>query len=283
MSTEVGIIYHPRQEAARGLAQRLGERLEQRGIARWALPAYDTRTPGLMPGTGLVVCVGGDGTMLWAARYAAPAGVPLLGVNLGRVGFLAELEPEELDAQVERALAGEGRTERRTMVEAVVEEGGRVSAEPLLGLNDVVVGRPSVGRPVYLTLRVGGETVAVVRADAMIVATATGSTGYNLSAGGPVLTPQDSSLIVTAVAPHLSRMKPIVLPGDSTIELQVQTEHQAMLSIDGQIDLPLETGARVTVRRSLQVAHFIRFGAPGAFYHRLARHLDLLAQGGERA
>ena len=141
-------------------------------------------------------------------------------------------------------------------------------------LNDIVVGRYAPGRPVYITVLVEGELLETVRADGMIVSTATGSTGYSLSAGGPVLFPESRQLVITPVAAHLSRIRPLVLPEDLSVELRVATDHRAVVSFDGQIDEELESGACVRISRAPYVARFVRLRPPADFYQKLIRHLD---------
>jgi NAD+ kinase len=226
-------------------------------------------------GTSLLICVGGDGTVLWAARAAVPRAIPIVSVNMGRLGFLSELDPRQADEGIARVLVGEGVVEERAMIECALEAGPAGATEPLVALNDVVVARSAPGRPVYLSVAIDGVHLARVRADGLILATATGSTAYNLSAGGPVLMPLSRGLVMTPVAPHLSRMRPIVLPEDASVEVQVETDHSAVVSVDGRVDLPLSSGSVVTVRRSEHVARFVRLGSKGAFFDRLAHHLNL--------
>ena len=272
----VAVLFHPRLAAARVLAERVCEALKVQGRECWTASAWDAAVPDQLVRALLTVCIGGDGTMLRAARAAIPHTTPVLGVNMGRLGFLSELHPDEAIDRIHDVIAGAGRIEERAMLVAEVT-GGDGKPVGTLGrqyaLNDVVVAR-SGGRPVDIDVLIDGAPVEVVRADGMVVATATGSTGYNLSAGGPVLYPEDPNLVLTPVAAHLSRVRPFVLPPDAHIELRVYTEMQAMVSFDGQIDYPLESGASVSVRRSEHVARFIRLGPPSDFYRNVTKLLD---------
>ena len=153
-----------------------------------------------MPGSDLLICLGGDGTVLRAARTVAPNPVPILGVNMGRLGFLAEVRPDELVERLPDVLAGRYRVEERAMLKASVPAWG-ITYD---ALNDVVVGRQTVSRPIYVDVRVDGSQLAIHRCDAMIVATATGSTAYSLSAGGPILHPESRDIVLTPVAPHIA-------------------------------------------------------------------------------
>ncbi|HKZ50398.1 MAG TPA: NAD(+)/NADH kinase [Dehalococcoidia bacterium] len=270
---KVGICVYPRWEQAQQLGQQLSRALEGRVREIWLVSAWDDEAARLnVEGTDLLICVGGDGTVLWAARAVIPHAVPILGINMGRLGFLAELGPAEVEERLPQILDGGGRIEERAMLQAQVPAWGQTYH----GLNDVVVGRASAGQPVYIDVSVDSRRLALYRADAVIVATATGSTAYSLSAGGPILHPESKNLVLTPVAPHLAAACPIVLLPDATIDLRVSTERPAVVSIDGQIDRPLSTGDRVSVCRSSYVARFLRFGEPSDYYGFLAERLDWL-------
>jgi len=228
-----------------------------------------------MSETDLLICIGGDGTVLWAARAAVPYPVPIVSINKGQLGFLSELSPIDAPTSIQEILDGSGTIEERAMVECTMPPLAGYPDVPAIGLNDMVVGRAAPGRPVYLSISVDGEHLARVRADGIIVATATGSTAYNLSAGGPVLMPLSRQLLLTPVAPHLSRMRTVVLPPEAMVAIQVETDHQAIISVDGQLDRPLSSGCVVEVRISKHVARFVRFGPPSEFFHKLAEHLNL--------
>lgn len=225
-----------------------------------------------MPGTDLLICLGGDGTVLRAARTVIPNEVPILGVNMGRLGFLAEVRPEQLMDRLPDVLAGNYRLERRAMLQAHLPAWGVTYH----ALNDVVAGRQSVGRPVYVEVVVDGERLAIHRCDAIIVASATGSTAYSLSAGGPILHPESRDIVVTPVAPHMAAARPLVLPPDSVIDLLVEADQDAVVSIDGQIDRELATGDTVSVCRSPYLTRMVRFSNPQDYYPMLAERLDWL-------
>lgn len=276
---KAGIFVHPSLEPARELAGTLQEMLRRAGRKVWACDAWDRAASARnMPGTDLLICIGGDGTVLRGARAAVPHKVQILAVNMGRLGFLSELTPEEAPDAMMAVLDGAGRIEERSMLTGDVCVPGADTLSPNLGtqhaLNDIVVGRFAPGRPVYVTVVVDGDELETVRADGVIVATATGSTGYSLSAGGPVLFPESRQLVITPVAAHLSRIRPVVLPEEMAVELRVATDHRAVVSFDGQIDEELVSGACVRVRRSEYPARFIRLRPPNDFYQKLIRHLD---------
>ncbi len=270
---KIGIFVHPRWAAARHLADEARAFLSGKVDEVWQTSAWeDPTTPERLPGTDLLICLGGDGSMLWAARVVIPHPIPVLGVNMGRLGFLAELSPDDLLARLPDVLAGRGRIEERTMLQAQIPAWGQT----FHALNDVVVGRVSPGRPVYIDVSVDGSRLALYRCDAVIISSATGSTAYSLSAGGPILTPESRDLILTPVAPHLAAARPLVLPPEAVVDMVVSTEMDAVVSIDGLMDRDLSTGQGVTVCRSPYVARFIRFSSPGGYYSMLAERLDLL-------
>jgi NAD+ kinase len=225
-----------------------------------------------MPGTELLICLGGDGTVLHAARSVIPHKIPILGVNMGRLGFLAEVRPDDLMDYMPRLFSGDYRIEERAMLQATIPAWGVTYH----ALNDVVVGRKTVSRPVYVEVMVNGSRLAIHRCDAVIVSTATGSTAYSLSAGGPILHPESADIIITPVSTHMAVARPIVLSPDTTIDLTVSADKDAIVSVDGQIDHELDSGQAVTVCRSAHSARFVRFSKPEEYYALLSERLDWL-------
>ena len=280
----VGFVYNARLGEARALAERLAGTVGE-GEAWVASSLEVERFRPACSKSRLVITLGGDGTILRAVRVAAPAGVPIVGVNMGRVGFMTELRAEEAMDRIGLYLEGRGWVEERTMLEALVHpEASEASAgegpPPFIGLNDAVVGRGSVSRLVFVEAKVDGVPLTVYAGDAVVVATATGSTGYALAAGGPILHPQSAHLILKPVAAHLSLPTALVLPPESVVDLTVQMEHQAMLSVDGFVDLALAPGDRVRVQRSRLVARFLRSAPPSTFYSTLLQRLGLAGKSG---
>ncbi len=204
-----------------------------------------------------VACVfGGDGTMLHAARALAPRGIPLLGVNLGHLGFLTMATIGEFDAAFADVVAGRYEVEERAMLDARMLRGGsEVLAAP--ALNDVTVARGSLVRSINVSVTVDGDPLIAYWADGVIVATATGSTAYAFSVGGPLLLPSARSLVLAPIAPHLSFSNSFVFEPDQEITLDVQDE-PARLSIDGQVEHDLRAADRIIVRRSASVAKLVR-------------------------
>lgn len=271
----VGCVYHPAIVGAQAVAREIEALVTARGLECWVaeLPrdGVDGDLSERVAGSDLLVCVGGDGTVLHASGIAARSGTPVFGVRMGRLGFLAESTEAEAPAALALILDGGGRIERRAMLQAQVGDG-----QALHGLNDVVIGGEHLGRTVSVGLRVDGVLLAEYRADAVIAATATGSTGYALSVGGQILHPTADDLIVTPVAPHLSYTNALVLPGTAQVEFQVARGIRALLIVDGLHEQPVESGALVRVTRSPFSATFVRVGEERQFYANLARRLGWL-------
>ena len=279
----VGVYYHPRRREALELAGSLRAWLDGRVGEIWSSTPWDEpRSTERLPGTDLLICLGGDGTVLGAARAAAGFGIPILGVDHGRLAFLTELAPEELEAHIPRLLHGKFRIEERMMLEAVARGADDRPLDPMPALNDVIVGRGSLGRPSDLHVEVDGEMIGEVRADAIVVASATGSTGYSLSAGGPILHPQARSIVLTPVSPHLAAAAPLVLPADSRISLRIAAGEPGLLSIDGQQPRPIAPAESVEVRRSASTAKFVRFDER-PFFAQLTERLAWLDERSLRA
>jgi NAD+ kinase len=212
----------------------------------------------------LVVAFGGDGTLLDAASLVAhaPGDVPVLGVNLGRLGFLAEVTRDDLTRALGALVAGETHTETRHMLAGRVERGGETVVERL-ALNDIVLTRSALPRMIEIDVRVGGQSVCFVKADGLILATATGSTAYNLSAGGPIVHPAVDAVILTPIAPHTLTNRPLVLSAEAELTLQPIVEPESasidiLLTFDGQFGVPLERDDQVIVSRAPRLLHLLR-------------------------
>ncbi|HEX75791.1 MAG TPA: NAD(+)/NADH kinase [Dehalococcoidia bacterium] len=266
----VGILYHPKLEKARAFSCELDKILRTQGISLWLCSAWDEgKAKPQVAGSDLILSIGGDGTMLRAARAVVPHAVPIVGINFGSLGFMTELEAAEALDKLPQLLGGEGWIEERAMLEAeLVSQGKNYHA-----LNDVVVGRGSSARLIQVETRIGGEVLTTYRTDGVIVATATGSTSYSLAAGGPILYPQAREIILEPVCSHLTLDKALVLPPEAVIQLKVATSHQAMLSIDGQVELPLRSGDKVEVKLGPYVARFLRVQPKTYFYSSLESRL----------
>jgi NAD+ kinase len=205
----------------------------------------------------LIFTFGGDGTILRAARTAGPLGVPLVGINLGRVGFLTELNPWQVRERLPLFLAGTYWIEKRTMLRAELWRGGE-QVDTFTALNDVVASRAALSRVVNCTLSVNEHKVTTYVADGVIVATPTGSTAYSMAAGGPILHPELKSIVVTPIAPYLTIVKSLVLPDDNKLDLHIDTDDEAFLTVDGQTHVPLRDGDTLRVTTSPFPCQFAR-------------------------
>ena len=217
--------------------------------------------------------LGGDGSLLDAARRAAPLGKPLLGINLGHLGYMTELEMGEL-SQLSQLVSGDYELDERTMLSVSVHsEKGGVRNESF-ALNDIVISNGSVARVVDLELYEGGTLVSAYRADGVIVATPTGSTAYSMSAGGPITDPHLQCLCVTPICPHSLSARPLLFRDDATIEIKniCQREKMLYLTVDGRINIEIYRGDTVRVARSAMVTRLIRL-QKGSFYNRLQQKM----------
>lgn len=277
---QIGILYQSHLALATELVERLTERAQHLRLSVWRRSSWDNGLEQVdVSGTDLIVSVGGDGTLLRVARVAAPWGIPILGINAGRLGFLTEVEGAKALEVLPAIKEGQGWVEERTML-LVQSDGNRWYA-----MNDAVVSRGAPARVVQINLQVDGGLLTSFRGDGALVSTATGSTAYNLAAGGPVLPPTAPYLIFKPLSPHPVSEASLVLDPSSIIQIGVRTDHGATLSIDGQEDALVKDGGEVIVRRSPYQARFLRLRPPGYFYGMLRdllsgarRHPDLLDQ-----
>lgn len=254
---KLGLVVHPGRAEAEEIARRLVEEAHRRGMTVVARPADAGRTGAeegeLDAGVDVVVAVGGDGTVLAAAALALEAGVPLFGVNAGRVGFMAEVEASEVPEALSALAEGRGRESRRMTLAVEVQGGQR-----LVGLNDVVVEKVYGARAVTIRLEVEGEHLHTYHADGLMVATPTGSTAYNLSAGGPLVHPELSALVVTPVASHSLFGRSMVFDGSTRLRLVVGEDRPGGVNLDGREVARLGSGEGVAVTAGPEPVRFLR-------------------------
>lgn len=278
----IAVAWHPQLPEAETLGREIAADLGGRGLAACHGPLTDEALRARVGAgeTDLLVVLGGDGTMLRAGHLGAPSGVPIFGINAGRFGFLMEVGPREWRPALERVLRGECWVERRMMLQAEHERGpARQGVWDVL--NECVIGRSGTVRPVRLVTEIDGHHLTTYVADALIVATPTGSTAYALAAGGPILPPELRNILIIAVAPHLSVDRAVVLHEGSQVRVTVHTDHQASLSVDGQTPVPLEDGDRVVARAGPHAALFVRLGDRGYFYPNITSRLNHNPSAGE--
>lgn len=275
----IGFVAHGGREealkAAGDLVAWCREReIETRSLVETALGADETVEEERFPeGLDLVVSVGGDGTFLRAAFMGHRAGVPVLGVKVGRLGFLTEVEPEEGASTLEAWMAGEMEIEERMALHAETE--GAERDEPQWALNEVIVEKRARHRVIRLATTVGKDPVMTFSADGVIVASPTGSTAYSFSAGGPIVSPRLDCLVLTPVSTHMVFDRPIVLAPEEEVVLEVREDEPGLLSADGRQGPELPVGARVRVRKADRPARILRRKRPEPFYSLLRRKFSL--------
>jgi NAD+ kinase len=263
----IGILYHPLRDKARALSEKLEEFLSSQGVSAWRCSAWDEdKAKPQVAGTELILSIGGDGTILHSARIVTPLSVPILGINLGRLGFITEIDGDDVLSSLPDLLKGNGWVEERAMLEAYVEE------KTFHALNDVVL-RAILVRLVNIEVEIDGTALTTYRADGVIIATATGSTSYALASGGPILHPQSQEIVLQPISCHLGLSHALVLPPQSIVDLKVARREKVVLSIDGQVELPLSDGQRVRIKRSPHIARFLRIHEPNYFYSSLWQKL----------
>jgi NAD+ kinase len=270
---KIGILYHPLSESARTLAEHLQKVLMHKGKSAWSCSALDETTAiKRLNGTELILSVGGDGTILRAAQVALTGQIPITGINMGNLGFMTEMTANEAETGLFDILEGKGWLDERAMLEAgLKQENG--SNGTYYALNDVVLARGNVVRIVSIEAEINGENFTTYRADGVILSTATGSTGYSLSAGGPILHHGAREILLTPLLSHLSPAYSLVLPGEAIVRLVIKTLVPGTLSIDGHINLEVKDNAIITIKQSKHVTKFLRLHAKDSFYSTLEQKL----------
>jgi NAD+ kinase len=275
--TRIGFVWNPHSERVPELLARARSWCAEHGVDAWDSPGDDAERIGAALGTTDVVCVlGGDGTFLRTARAIGGTGVPALGVNLGRIGFLAKVEPDGLERALEQVAADDYSVEDRFRISArLVRSDGRI--EDHACLNEVVVARGSRVRMIQLEVEVSGSHLATYVADGVVVATPTGSTAYSFSAGGSVLDPRLRNMVITPVAGYLSPLHSVVAGEDHEVRITLrEATDGALVSVDGQHDVPIAVGDRVEVRALAEPLRMVELAGTTPFYDLLRTKASLL-------
>jgi NAD+ kinase len=274
----IGFAFNPTQAASPELRERALAWCRANGVEAWAAPAGETPDDAaLLSDTDAVVVLGGDGTFLRAARSVVDLGLPILGINLGKVGFLSKAERQDLASVLAQLKAGDYELEPRLMLEArVVPGSGGASGETYIALNEVAIVRGAHARVMRLVVDVGDSRVATYVCDGVIVASPTGSTGYSFSAGGPIIEPTSRNLVVTPIAAYLTPLRSTVVGPQHVVSVRVEAAHAALVSIDGRDEFPLEVGDRVEVCAREQPIDFIQPRGALPFWDLLRRKASLL-------
>jgi NAD+ kinase len=272
---KIAVASYPAREDVTELAEAIAAFLTERGlIVQHASLNDETFCSQVRDGAfDLLIALGGDGTMLRAGHLCAPSHVPILGINVGGLGFLIEVGRDDWRSKVERVLSGDYWLQERMMLRAE-----HYCRDEMVGawdvLNECTIGRGETVRPVRLITEIDGFYLTTYVADSLIVATPTGSTAYALAAGGPILPPELRNILLVPVAPHLSIDRAIVLHEGSWVKVIVRTTHQATLCIDGKPPEPLQDQASVVVRASEHTVHFVRLQDPDYFYRNLTSRMQ---------
>jgi NAD+ kinase len=271
----IAVLAHPLIEAAAAEASLVVNYLRDRQVeAVWGiLSDPDLRSQVEAGIFDLVIAIGGDGTVLRAGHLCAPYEVPILPVNMGSLGFLIEISPPDWREAIGKLQTGSYWVEDRMMLHTtIIHQGDEIAHWDVL--NDSVIARGNHLRPVHLRVRLDGQAVTTYVADALVVATPTGSTAYALAAGGPILPPGLRNILIVPVAPHLSIDRAIVLAEGSTVTVTVLSDHDTVASGDGQTPVELVQGDQVIVRASDYITRLIRFQEVGYFYKNLVSLMD---------
>lgn len=273
----IGILGHPLRPQTAPVAENIATTLKSRGVDTWLNTAWnESDVQDYVQSSDMVIAIGGDGAMLRAARVCAPYNVPVLGVNMGQLGFLTEIDSHDSwESYLDPVLGGQYWIETRMMVRALVLRGDDVIVSED-ALNDVVISRGIITRIVRLEMYIDQDWTTTYNADALIIATPTGSTAYALASGGPILPPELRNILIVPVAPHLSMERPIVLSEGSTVEVlsAPDTRTEIVLTVDGGLIGNLQAGDRVRVQASEYVSRFVRMRERHYFYRSLLDRLE---------
>ncbi|HEX7950309.1 MAG TPA: NAD(+)/NADH kinase [Candidatus Limnocylindrales bacterium] len=276
----IGFAYNPTFEAAVELSARAAGWCRMRGIDEWQAPSGETAALARqLPGTDALVVLGGDGTFLRAARAVSEVDVPLIGINLGKVGFLSKAEAGDFESVLGQIVDGDYRIDERLALDGRVLAGGAAddrTAVRHFALNDIVIARGSLARVCRLDVEIDDSHLATFIADGLIVSSPTGSTGYSFSAGGPILDPVSRNIVVTPIAAYLSAIRSVVVSPRQTVRCTVIDAHEALVSIDGREDLPIDVGDVIEVRAMDRPIRLIEPTGAEPFWDLLRRKVALL-------
>ncbi len=275
--TRIGVLAHPKRQPSAPLAEQIAQRLSQRGLQTWFYTQWEAeQVANDVASVDMVIAIGGDGAMLRASRVCAPYQVPVLGINMGRLGFLTEIsEVEQWEAKLDQLLAGDYWIEKRMMLTACVFKGRDIVAQGD-ALNEVLISGTVVGHMVQIDAYIDKSWATTYNADGLIISTPTGSTGYALSAGAPILPPQLTNILLVPVAPHLSMDRSIVLSEGATVDVRVSESNRdyLMLTLDGSVISQLDTSHRVQITASQNTSRFVRLRERNYFYRSLLDRLE---------
>ncbi len=267
---DVVLVVHPRRPHAGDYARKASAWLAERGhsalipaedVAALGMPELSATLTDLAAPIDLVVALGGDGTVLRALRVVGHRGVPILGVNLGRLGYLARVEPDELLPALDRFLGGEFTIEERMLLDVRIRR-RHVQVDRILALNDAVLEKPRPGNSIHLTVTIGGRSWTTYAGDGLIVATPTGSTAYSFSARGPIVSPRLGAIVLTPVSPHMALDRSLVVSDRESVRVEVADDRPVALTVDGRDRGVLRRGDAIECGPAPETARFVTFGEP---------------------
>ena len=271
--SHIGLLYHPKLAETRVMAAEILEFIENMGASAWVNSSWSEESiTHHLEESDLLITIGGDGSMLRSTRLTARRAIPILGINMGRLGFLVEVQPAEWPERVQQTLLGDYWIEERMMVHAEHHHQAQL-VNTYEALNEIVISRGQLARVVRLHTDIDGVSLTTYTADGLIISTATGSTAYALAAGGPILPPELENFLLIPLAPHLSLERAIVLSKGVTVRVRVSTDHTAILTVDGQFEIELADGDEVVMSASPWVGRFVRLQEKNYFYRTLMRRL----------
>ena len=274
----IGFAYNPTSDAAVELRGRASEWAAIRQLDQWTTTAADLEALHReLPATDVLVVLGGDGTFLRAARAVADVDVPVLGINVRKVGFLSKVEAADIVRVLDQLVAGDYGLELRMALEArIIRSMGSDDGEIHVALNDVVIARGALARVVRLDVSIDDSHLATFVADGLVVSSPTGSTGYSFSAGGPILDPTARNLIVTPIAGYLTTIRSVVVGPSVTVRCQVKAANESLVSIDGREDVPVAVGDVVEIRSLARPIRLVEPEGSMPFWDLLRKKVELL-------
>lgn len=275
---QIGVLAHPFRPDTHPVAERIAATLKAQNVLHWVFTDWDAASiQEAISQVDMVIAIGGDGAMLKAARVCAKYKVPVLGINMGWLGFLTEVDrPEDWDGTLSRLLSGDYWIEERMMINATIVENKKEAIGNFDALNDVVISGNVFGRMVQLSTYIDKHWATTYNSDALIVSTPTGSTAYALATGGPILPPSLRNILIVPVAPHLSMERPIVLSEGAIVDIQPTTENrnQIVLTVDGMVVAELKENQHICIKSAEYVSRFLRLRDRNYFYRSLLDRME---------
>ncbi len=273
----IGFAYNPTIEQAIELRERAAGWCRMHGVEQWAAPAGDTDAlVAELPTTDVLVVLGGDGTFLRATQAVIVVDVPIVGINLGKVGFLSQAEANQLESLLGKLQSEAYAIRERMVLSGSILPAGRPATSSFTALNDIVIARGSLARVVRMAVSIDASHLATFVADGLVIASPTGSTGYSFSAGGPILDPQSRNLVLTPIAGYLSAIRSVVVSPRQVVRCRILDAHEALISIDGREDLRIQVGDVIEVCGLERPVRFLVPSGSQPFWDLLRTKVELL-------